>query len=325
MKGSKSVNYLYRITRAEEWKDTKLSWLYIALGMVFLKSGPGFIEQIKLIVLYTLLSAVFFASVAIANDYADKETDQKVGKDKLLYDWSQKKFLGTMITLFLFYSLLIFSLSQNIVHIFLSIFLFIFGALGYSLKPLRLKEKGFLGILTGDLLRVVPLLLLFLFQGSFGLLETAFLFFVTVLGLRQMFIHQIKDLVNDETTDTNTFVVKTNKNTSVFIAQKLILPTEVIFLLFLIYLYGTIVSNTIYLLAVIYIIFWSFLYIFRKKVFSKINQLSTTNSFLADFYFFWWPIFTGLLVFWKLDSPFILLITLYLQKWHLVNLAKKVV
>lgn len=285
MTESNAIKYLYHVTRAEAWKDTKLNWIFIALSIILLKSNIRYFKQIKLITFYPLLTAVFFTTIAITNDYADKKIDRQAGKNKVIHEWDKKKFLVVVALLFLSYSFLTLNLSSNISHFLLSLFLFVFGALGYSLKPLRFKERGGFGVFIGGILRTIPLLLLFLFQESLGKLEILFLVFVSVLGFRQMFIHQIKDIKNDLKTKTITFVTKISKATATTIMLKLIFPVEISILFFLIFFYGREISRMIYLLVFIYGIFWISLFFFKRKVFSKINQLSTTNSFFADFYF----------------------------------------
>jgi len=145
----------------------------------------------------------------LINDLADKELDALHGKDNTFRNDSAWK---AGITVFMFLALSMIAgvkFSEN--RLFMPLWMcWLFVATFYSLKPLRLKERGWIGLLFVVIAqRVLPTLLIF---AAFNHLETmdviAFTSYIFFRGLSSDLNHQLEDYRQDITTGTETFAIQ---------------------------------------------------------------------------------------------------------------------
>lgn len=207
----KAFSNLVTFFRPSEWVDK----IQLNMGAAFLilidlsynnfQITPGIFNIISIFLVYQFFLACFGYAI---NAYADREFDSMVGKYKGTSYFSNPQLLTILIFLSIG-SLGIPLLFDNLIVKILGIVAFIFSA-GYSLKPIRLKNKGFFGI-VGVTLPQRTFMILF-----FGLLVNANLEFVGILMGWSLFVgiimeigHQMLDYKNDELSRAHTWIVQT--------------------------------------------------------------------------------------------------------------------
>lgn len=179
----------------------------------------GFALHINNEIIITIATKLFPAYLLIGiggyllNDIFDIRADtlsEKFNITNLI-----KPYLVLILILFFWLSgfYLIYSTSKQAVIILIFQFLLL---LGYSVPYIRLKEKGFLGIITDALYaHVIPaIILLFLLQKYSVVpmqLWVSFIVLTFLLGLRDIAIHQLEDVEKDIESNTMTFAVKNSK------------------------------------------------------------------------------------------------------------------
>lgn len=147
------------------------------------------------------------------NDLFDKKTDE-ISK-KFNISTVINKYLLVFIIIILgfigIYLLLTISKKATIILIFQFLML-----LGYSVPYIRLKEKGFLGLIADAIYaHVIPGIILLCVLQEFIIIPLTlwFLFgnFLFLLGLRDITIHQLEDVEKDIQSNVETYAVKNQK------------------------------------------------------------------------------------------------------------------
>ena len=145
----------------------------------------------------------------LINDLADRELDMQHGKANTFINDSRAK--AHAIVLLFFALSVIFGVPFFERPYFLTLWLlWLLLATIYSVKPIRLKERGKLGLIIVVLAqRVLPTLIIFAAFGYYDSLDivifTAYIFF---RGLSSDVNHQLEDYRRDAATDTRTFTVE---------------------------------------------------------------------------------------------------------------------
>jgi len=157
-----------------------------------------------------LLLSIFATTFGyLINDYFDRDLDFEHGKENTFSDDSRLK--AALIVIISFTLTLLFAWpfrGQVLFIIFMVAWLLI--SILYSMPPVRLKERGALGLLLVVMAqRFLPALIVFSVLGWPGMMFTAlFLFYIFSRGLSSDLNHQISDWKKDLQTRTNTFVVE---------------------------------------------------------------------------------------------------------------------
>jgi len=166
------------------------------------------------------------------NDISDENTDKKAGKINVTTNLSARWKFTLILILFLIgcFPIIFFSPNTSVLVILEYILLLI-----YSFPPFRLKERGFVGIITDSLYAYfIPSLILLTFLSSFT--EVQFLFWIflplfgLVLGISNILNHQLEDFDNDIITQTKTFST-TNRRLAERLKIVSILGSIIIFLI----------------------------------------------------------------------------------------------
>lgn len=226
-----TLSNLITFFRPEEWFDKIQMNTGVALLMIldlFYNSSQGIsyiFRMISLFIIYQFFLACYGYAV---NAYADRDIDSKAGKYKGVSYFTDRQLSFILIFLSIG-SLTIPLLLDDLRLKVLGITAFILSA-GYSLKPIRLKSRGFIGII-GATLPQRPLMILF-----FGLLINAKPELVVILtgwalliGIIMEIGHQMLDYENDKITRANTWIV----NTDILRVKNYSLFSVILFLLFL--------------------------------------------------------------------------------------------
>jgi len=183
---------------------------YIALRNQFF--SIYFIADFFVFFLFSMFSTTYGYLI---NDLADKNLDLRHGKQNTFEKDSRTK---ASLTVFLFLSLsVVFGLYfvKNTYFLFLWVS-WTFLATSYSVKPIRLKERGKIGLIFVVLTqRVLPMLILFAAFGYYDWMDIAvFTTYILFRGLSSDLNHQLEDYERDRYTDTNTYAVRSGLHTA---------------------------------------------------------------------------------------------------------------
>ena len=278
--------------RSNVWWNSKIPPLFALGYMLILLKGATFVEASLALAYFMvwLIGAAGFGNYL--NDLADVEEDAQAGKENGAADHSSLKrglILGGMAAL----ALLPWSIQLNVsCLIFTGIHLLLFVL--YSVRPIRLKERGLLGILAdASYAHIVPVMVAVFAFGPQVHFERPELTLVALIiwglafGIRGIFIHQIADLDNDIVTGTKTFVVKTGPDKLVPVLKYALIPLEFISFMAVFLLNGSSYA-WIALVFLAYILYKFLLWkVVWKFDFSQNYGLNAYNSFFSNFYEQW--------------------------------------
>jgi len=208
----KTLSNLITFFRVSEWIDKiqmNVGAAFIILLYLF-SNDFKFTNDVFILISIFIVYQCFLGSYGYAiNAFADRKIDTIVGKYKGVSYFS--KYQLSIILIFLSIGSLGIPLliDDNRIKV-LGIVAFILSS-GYSLKPFRFKNRGFIGI-VGATLPQRPLMILF-----FGLLVNAKIELVGILFGWALFIgiimeigHQMLDYRNDSISKANTWIVQTD-------------------------------------------------------------------------------------------------------------------
>jgi hypothetical protein len=256
-------------------------------------------EKFSIGILAAILLMTGFAGIAyMFNDYSDNEVDKLAGKQNMFEDGIQNKHRVTAFIYLIFITLPWYWLPFDEVSLILATVVLLLYFL-YAFKPFRLKEKGFLGLLTdATYAHIIPAF--FAYYTFVHIVDFRINFFSTTIatlliwqlisGLRNILSHQIIDFHNDLNTNTTTFTVKYGLQKSKFLLAKIFISLEIIsFSVFLLLIelgfLFFIISYVVYCLLV--------LVRFVKKDYHEKSRIKKfTNLFLDDFYLQILPVLT---------------------------------
>lgn len=195
-----------RFTRYQDWAPGKIPVLCTILfyiGLANHQVGPAFVLDATMFLIFASLHS---AMGYVVNDWGDRELDKQHGKSNAFDRLSPQNGAAALLALIglAFLSGLYFASRPYVLPLWLT---WSFFALAYSLKPLRLKERGIVGISASAIAQwSLPVLLAFAALGRFGNLDMiVFALAVTINGATLEIAHQRHDRVRDLSTQTGTF------------------------------------------------------------------------------------------------------------------------
>jgi len=198
--------------RAEDWWVGKASLL---VGLVYLFSIHFSIsfDTFWWYAFLSLSTIIGFASFGyLVNDYFDQEKDAKVGKKNfLLGKPAYLKVAYCLIALVILFAPWYFLPHNSVTYALISLQLICYFM--YSVPPLRLKERGFVGLMIDSLYaHAIPSMLAAYTYMLIAKQKPSLIFFTLLfcwqscVGIRNVLLHQINDLESDKESNTNTFV-----------------------------------------------------------------------------------------------------------------------
>jgi 4-hydroxybenzoate polyprenyltransferase len=226
------IGNLIAITRAYEWMDKlQVNFLAAFLVVILFTQWADFFFFLLIYCIYQL----FLISYGyVINSYADREDDLKAGKHReITYVPNGHLFL---IIGFLAVGSLGIPLFFNTKIKILGVITFLLATF-YSLKPIRFKERGLLGILVPALTQRSLLFLFFALLVSSSTLIDLYLFiWLALIGIIIIMAHQLMDFDNDKKTGTHTWAIavgikrakKYTSYTSKFTILYLIIPISIL-------------------------------------------------------------------------------------------------
>lgn len=245
----------------------------------------------------------FFAAIAttvgfmgfgyLTNDLSDRKKDALAGKSNGTTNLSRASIVLLFIT-FLAIAILpwiYLPLDRiSIICIVVELMLFVL----YAFPPFRLKERGFLGVITDALYaHVIPG---FLASWTFYLIGNKeydlFFYFALTLsiwqlisGIRNITSHHYKDFENDQASGTKTFASEIGKEKVYQIMRKIFIPLEVISVLVFLFVVQLEIDFLFLAIILFLILAWSNYH--KGEAETKVKHF--TNTFLDDFYRYWFP------------------------------------
>jgi hypothetical protein len=243
------VNGAVRIARAQEWWDNKLCpVLAVAYGTAL--QFDLALTDLWPVLVFLLASLVLVGSYAnLLNDLCDLREDELCGKPNRLAGRSAFLRISSLVTVLLLGTLTGWALWPNraLVTVYLAIWL-VFTL--YSLPPVRLKGRGFLGVLADAAgAHLVPQLFGMYLIAAWGrdtVPAPAWVVAVAVWslarGVRGILWHQLKDIASDQRAGVGTFVQRRSQRFVRLLGERLWFPVEVAGLGAMLILSGTVLG-----------------------------------------------------------------------------------
>jgi len=247
-------------------------------------------------ILASVLIIVGVAGIGyLTNDLGDRKKDALIKKQNATGRMSAAS-LALLFVLFLCLALLPWlclpfdALSLLLLAVQFALFY------AYAFKPFRLKEKGMAGVITDALYaHANPTLLaaytFLLYTNAslteFGLPLLFLCLWQLLLGMRNILLHQLKDLDDDRRSGTRTFVTASGKERSETLVKRWLLPMELILFIAFISLIG--LYQEIPLLLPACGLFWLITRIQKKNAVTGYRSFAYT--YLDNLYILWLPLF----------------------------------
>ncbi len=227
---------LATIIRANEW------WAFKGAPVLATAYATASILNIPLLPLWNSLILLLMSLTVVAiyahllNDLSDQNEDLIAGKSNGLVGRS-KSFKVIAIVSCLFFGILAIGLGDLIksplaLAIYISNWLVFFT---YSIPPIRLKQRGILGVLADTIgAHLLPNLFAVIWIAHVSERQIPLLWITLVgiwslaSGLRGILWHQIKDIENDRLAGAKTFAVQTSVQTLHYFGRWIVFPIEVI-------------------------------------------------------------------------------------------------
>jgi glycosyltransferase involved in cell wall biosynthesis/lysophospholipase L1-like esterase len=229
----------------------------------------------------------------LTNDLADRKKDALAGKSNGTSNLSSISVV-LLLTTFLAMALLPWMyLPMDWISwlcIIIELVLFVL----YAFPPFRLKERGFLGVITDALYaHVVPG---FLASWTFYLFGNEhyrnFLIFAIALtvwqlfsGVRNILSHHYADFENDQASGTRTYATGIGKEKVYRLMTRMFIPLEVISLSVFLFVVQLKIDYLVIVVLLFLIVAWSNF----KKDTGESRAKHFTNTFLDRFYIHWFP------------------------------------
>ena len=219
--------------RAPEWWHSKIP---LALAVAYVLAWR---EEIALSSLWYPLSLLFLAGIAggvfasVFNDLFDQREDRLAGKRTGIMALSRRGKLVALLLIEAFMASLTYLLLPY--RFALTCFLVLWGLYtAYSLPPLRLKERGTLGVLCialGEHLTASLLAVALVLESSGKPLPIywfiALIVWSVAVGCRSILWHQLCDYKNDRETGTATMGSRYDFNTLRGLGERYLFPLEI--------------------------------------------------------------------------------------------------
>jgi 4-hydroxybenzoate polyprenyltransferase len=291
--------------------------MYIALHDRI--SSPRFLFNFFSFFIFSMFSTTYGYLV---NDLSDREIDRLHGKTNTFQNDSLGK---AALIVALFFSLsIVFAIPFLEKDLFLALWAcWFFITTFYSLKPIRFKERGKIGLafaVFGQ--RVLPALIVFSAFGRWDL-TTILVFTVYILfrGLSSDLNHQYQDFYNDTSTGTTTFVVRTGITKSRKLLRLCLEIEKGMLLMCLLMMYLKIPNLKLYGISfilpalVIYLVLYiPSLFIATKSAFENLNPYTCGRKSIFHFLHHTFPsvglpLYLGILI--SFQNPMFILITIF--------------
>ena len=179
----------------------------VIAGLLFLFLATSTTDYSIVFIIYIIYCAIALLFGFLINNFSDRINDLQLDKNHFK-DFSLLQL--KIISIFSFTALIALPFYFNNTGITVTVIVGILISIAYSVRPIRLKERGFLGLVSVTLVQQLPFLL-FYFIYPQGRIFALYMFIWLILDSFIIeIIHQSIDIDNDNKTRTHTFVTKTN-------------------------------------------------------------------------------------------------------------------
>lgn len=244
----KKSKYFASTVRVKEWWGSKGPPIFgtAYATLVFLDASSASTWRWLLFLLLSLVAVGIYTNVI--NDLTDQYADHISGKPNRMYGRSRlfKLFMLCIgIAMGVFFSIFLIPFPWALA-LYVSMFI---AFTAYSVRPLRLKQRGFFGPIADAvgarlLSHLFAVVLMIYSAGGTNRIDNhllvVWIFWVGVwsgaLGLRTIFRHQIIDMENDKRANINTFAVAASVGTLHKICKRFVFPLEMVSFLVVLYL-----------------------------------------------------------------------------------------
>jgi 4-hydroxybenzoate polyprenyltransferase len=277
--------------RANEWWEYKIVQIF---AVVYATAAFSGIDAVWLVLFLPLLmlalvpGAVF---VSVINDLTDLEDDAAAEKPNRMKD--VPRLLAVAIVSVCLIVGIAFSLFLDRISLICYLGAWLSYTL-YSLPPVRLKNRGFAGVIADALgANVFPVLFSVSFLVYLADAVIDWTWFIVIgawslmWGMRGIIWHQIKDAENDAISETRTFVRLSGESRAVKFVHFLIFPLEVIALTLVILL----IAGAVPFAALILYLFVVWIrYTVWEIEFSLVKSSGRYRIFLEEYYSMFLPL-----------------------------------
>ncbi len=205
------INKIAKFIRWPDWGPGKIPVFCTLLAYIALANCNFSTTFVIDFALFIVFASVHSALGYVVNDWGDREIDRLHGKSNAFENLSHSQGIATLAVLFVIalISGLPFIRCSFVLPLWLS---WAFFSLAYSLKPLRLKERGAWGLGFSSVAQwTLPILLTFAAMERFGRWDmVVFAIANTISGATLEIAHQRYDRSRDLSTKTNTFGTRIN-------------------------------------------------------------------------------------------------------------------
>jgi len=204
------IDSFARFIRWRDWGPGKLPVFFTVLSYLALANRALSLNYFFEFIAFTIFAAIHSALGYLLNDWGDRKIDKLHGKSNAFDNLSKAKSTAALVALLLcaLLSVLPFLERPLVFPLWLG---WLFFAFSYSLRPLRLKERGIVGLLFSSIAQwTIPILITFAAMEHFGGWDMLiFVIAHTVSGATLEIAHQRHDRLNDTSTGTDTFGART--------------------------------------------------------------------------------------------------------------------
>lgn len=200
-------------TRWKDWGPSKIPVYFTILAYISLTTRNISNEMMLDFINFIFYAAIHSALGYVINDWGDRTTDRIQGKSNVFQDMTDIQGIAYLGVLF------VFSFTAGIRFIGKTAFLplwagWAFSMMSYSLRPMRLKERGIWGLGISSVAQwTLPVFLSFAAMDRFGGLEMIFFSIAsTISGATLEIAHQRWDRLRDQKTESHTFGVQTEQD-----------------------------------------------------------------------------------------------------------------
>jgi len=310
---------LFKFLRMPEWYDSKVPML-LSVYLFFFIMEPeqySFSSFVSYFFAYWLFLFMFLAFGYVINDFSDIEADKAAGKTKVIFNIRPIVVIISLIAMVVLGNIPILLITGfSISSVVVIAVIYFFGA-AYSIKFLRFKEKGILGLIECSVAqKCLPLLILFFIVEVNILYFVAWILLMFLNGLRYILIHQLIDYENDIKTGIKTFLSSNMRRIDYSIYIALII--EIVCILFL---FHTLILNPLGIsLILLYIIYECIIFVVIEKHSQKKYFLSYEAVPLEAFFNIFLPLTLLVAIGINVPYAFILLTAMFLYILRALNI-----
>jgi len=210
------ASMIVKVTRVAEWGVHVLIFLVMALLLIGMSTTDYSAALLPLAVV-TFCQILAFAFCYVLNDLTDLREDRLQGKVRPIQSWSKTAVVLLLLLTGPLSLVVLFIATRRLDVLSIGLVQFVLG-MGYSMRPLRFKERGLAGLITAAVSqRIPPLLILAMLIPHPAQVVWYLAIWLTFLGLMFITEHQMEDRDADARTGVRTFATVNGERTTAIV------------------------------------------------------------------------------------------------------------